>query len=187
VARAKKKSDDALGVRLQWPDTGPTTPIDRRRRRALPRAGATSAPVEATAKTADNGNADPLDRFAERVAVLTEAVEGLRNQLAENSQQVEDLAADLSVRLNTLQEAAEEVGRVRAVLAAQPTEGLERQVTHLIDEVKATRRSVAVSSNKKKALDDDAVERIVRSVVERLTANAPGPKTSRGRRSSVAG
>jgi chromosome segregation ATPase len=131
--------------------------------------------------------AETLDRFTERVAVLTKAVDGLRSQLEERSRQVESLSTDLSVGLNSLQEAAEEVGRVRAVLAAQPTDELERQMSELIGEVKATRRSVAVSSTKKKTLDNDAVERIVRSVVERLTETRPAPKTNRSRRSSVAG
>jgi DNA repair exonuclease SbcCD ATPase subunit len=131
--------------------------------------------------------AETLDRFTERVAVLAQAVDGLRDQLEQQSRQVETLATDVTTRLTALQEAAEEVGRVRAVLAAQPTEGLERQVTALIDEVKATRRSVAVSSGKKKVLDADVVERIVRSVVERLTEKPQAPKTSRAPRPSVAG
>jgi hypothetical protein len=57
----------------------------------------------------------------------------------------------------------------------------------LIKEVKATRQSVAVSSGKKKPLDDAAVERIVRSVVERLTEKPAAPKRSRSRQSSVTG
>ena len=209
MAKAKKPDDDALGVRLHWPETESTSPIDRprllhsapedvgarpRRRRtrpkALPPASVTAAPVETTsALVADAGMAERIDRFTERVAVLAEAVDGLRSQLEEQSRHAETLSTDLSSRLTALQEAADEVGRVRAALTAQPTEGLERQVTELIDEVKATRRSVAVSRTKKKALDDDAVERIVRSVVERLTGKekAPAPKTSRSRRSSGAG
>jgi uncharacterized protein YoxC len=206
VAKAKKPDDDALGVRLHWPETEPTSPIDtprlrhpgaddagarpRRRRarpKALPPAGTTSKPIEATSGPAGDGMAETLDRFTERVAVLTKAVDGLRSQLEERSRQVESLSTDLSVGLNSLQEAAEEVGRVRAVLAAQPTDELERQMSELIGEVKATRRSVAMSSTKKKTLDNDAVERIVRSVVERLTETRPAPKTNRSRRSSVAG
>jgi uncharacterized protein YoxC len=203
---AKEKKPDALGVRLQWPETEPSTPIDaprlhhrapeegdlrprrpRSRRRALPAGEATSTAIEAPSKASSNGMADSLDRFTERVAALTEAVDGLRTQLEENSRDVADLVADVSARLTTLQQATEEVGRVRAAVGAERTEGLERQVTELIKEVKATRRSVSVSSGKKKALDDAAVERIVRSVVERLTEKPAAPKKSRSRQSSVAG
>lgn len=203
---AKEKKPDALGVRLQWPETEPTTPIDtprldhpapeegdprprrpRARRRALPAGGAKSKAIEAPSKPSSNGMADSLDRFTERVAALTEAVDGLRSQLEENSGKVADLVADVSARLTTLQQATEEVGRVRVSLGAERKEGLERQVTELIKEVKATRQSVAVSSGKKKPLDDAAVERIVRSVVERLTEKPAAPKRSRSRQSSVTG
>jgi hypothetical protein len=79
------------------------------------------------------------------------------------------------------------MGRLRVALTEQPKAELERQVTELLDEVKATRRSVAVSSGKRKSLEADTVERIVRSVVERLTEGPPAAKKSRGRRPSVAG
>jgi hypothetical protein len=57
----------------------------------------------------------------------------------------------------------------------------------LIDEVKATRKSVAVAAGKRKPLDSAAVERIVQSVVERLTEAPSAAKRSQGRRPSVAG
>ncbi len=153
----------------------------------MPAAGASSPPVDASSKLADNGVAESLERFTERVAVLAEAVDGLRNQLAEHSRQVAGLATNVSDRLGTLQEATEEVGRVRAVLEEQPRGELERQMTELVDEVKAARRSVAVSSGKRKSLDTEVVDRIVRSVLERLSEKPPAPKGNRGRRSSAAG
>ena len=205
VAKAKKPDNDALGIRLEWPETEPARPIDRprlrhpgadaiesgtrrrSRRKALPAGGASSPPADAGSQPTENGVADSLERFTERVAVLAEAVDGLRNQLAEHSRQVAGLATDVSDRLGTLQEAAEEVGRVRAVLAEQPRGELERQMTELVDEVKAARRSVAVSSGKRKSVDTEVVDRIVRSVLERLSEQPPAPKGTRARRSSAAG
>src|SRR5437588_783908 len=88
--------------------------------RPQPRWSASSPPVDASSKPADNGVAESLERFTERVAVLAEAVDGLRNQLAEHSRQVAGLATNVFDRLGTLQEATEEVERVRAVLEEQP-------------------------------------------------------------------
>jgi archaellum component FlaC len=158
----------------------------RARRKALPPASAPPAPLEVAAGPA-NGVAHTLDRFTERIDVLTQAVDGLRSQLESHSRQVEVVVSDVSDRLNTLKEAADEMGRLRVALAEQPKAEIERQVTELLDEVKATRRSVAVSSGKRKSVDADTVERIVRSVVERLAEGPPAPKKSRGRRPSVAG
>jgi uncharacterized protein YoxC len=212
VARPKKKSEDeALGVRLQWPEVEPTTPIGKanlgprrstdaaRPRRASPRrkalppastskeASTPTAAVEATSEPA-NGTAETLERFTERVELLTQAVDGLRARLEAHSEQVAGLATDVSERMQTLQEATDEVARVRAALTDQPKGSLEQQVTELIDEVKATRKSVAVSSGKGRRLDADAVDRIVRSVVERLTETTPpAAKRGQGRRSSAAG
>jgi len=191
VASAKKPEEDALGLRLQWPETEPTSPMQRRRlggpagRKALPPASPAPAPLEATAGPA-NGVAQTLDRFTERIDVLTQAVDGLRSQLEGHSRHVEVVVSDVSDRLNTLKEAADEMLRLRVALTEQPKAELERQVTELLDEVKATRRSVAVSSGKR-SLEADTVERIVRSVVERLTEGPPAAKKGRGRRPSVAG
>jgi hypothetical protein len=202
VARAKKREEDALGVRLEWPETEPTSPIERPRLRpespgqrarasrrspkALPAASVPSTPPE-TPSRPPIGVAETLERFTERIDVLTQAVDGLRSQLENHSHQVVGAVSDVSDRLQTLKEAADEMGRLREALAEQPKGGLERQVTELIDEIKATRRSVAVSSGKRKSLDSDAVERIVHSVVERLTDGLPAAKKSQGRRPSVAG